>query len=160
MIRKPEQNAITSATKRSSGFDVESLLAPVTTSQSTTTSNSKLTAKVQPFEVRENDLMESNSPRPESVFPKGPRNPPLYPSLGYTPFSSPFPFANHYFYSLWSAQAQANAGLINWPLIHTNPAFQAQSSSGTQSESNSSENNIVNTSGNHTTSDKQQPTEG
>ena len=158
MIKNPEQNAITSVTKRASGFDVESLLAPVITSQTTTTSNSKLTAKVQPFEVRENDLMESNNPRPENVFPKGPHNPPFYPSLGYPPFSSPFSFANHYLYSLWSAQAQANAGLVNWPLIHTNSVFN-QSTSGTQSESNSSDNNASYASRNHT-NEKQQPTEG
>lgn len=156
MIKKPEQNAITSATKRTSRFDVESLLAPVTTSQTTTTSNSKLTAKVQPFEVRENDLMESNNPRPENVFPKGPRNPPFYPNLGYHPFSSPFSLANHYLYSLWSAQA--TAGLVNWPSIATTSVI-TQSSPGTQSESNSCENNSSYTSRNHT-SPKQQTTEG
>ncbi|CAB3997549.1 B-cell lymphoma 3 [Paramuricea clavata] len=140
MIRLPEHNDIRPTPNRFSAYDVESLLAPSNTSQTTTATSSKLTAKVQPFEVRENDLMESSNPRPENVFPKGPRNPPFYPSLGYSPFASPLSLANLQLqYSLWSAQA--HAGLINWPLFHhANPVF-AQSASGTQSESNSSDSN-------------------
>jgi hypothetical protein len=140
MIRLPEHNDIRPTPNRFSAYDVESLLASSSTSQTTTATSSKLTAKVQPFEVRENDLMESSNPRPENVFPKGPRNPPFYPSLGYPPFASPLSLASLQFqYSLW--QAQAHAGLINWPLFHhANPVF-AQSASGTQSESNSSDSN-------------------
>ena len=146
MIRLPEHNDITGRTNRSSGYDVESLLAPASTSQTTATSSSKLTAKVQPFEVRENDHMESSNPRPENVFPKGLQNPPFYPSLGYPSFGSSLSFANHYLYSLWQAQAQA--GLANWPLFHhVNPVF-TQSTSRTQVESNSSDSNPTFTSRN------------
>ena len=146
MIRLPEQNSKTPRTNRFSAYDIESLLAPANTSQTTATTNSsKLTAKVQPFEVRDNDLMESSNPRSENVFPKGPRNPAFYPGLGYPPFGSPLSLANLHLYQLWSAQAGLN-GFVNWPLFHhANPVF-AQSTSRTQGESNSSDSNATSTS--------------
>ena len=145
MIRLPEQNSKKSRTNRPSAYDVESLLAPTSTSQTTTATNSsKLTAKVQPFEVRENDLMESSNSRPENVFPKGPRNPAFYPGVGYPPFGSPLSLANLHLYQLWSAQAGFPG--LNWPLFHhANPVI-TQSTSRTQTESNLSDSNSTYTS--------------
>lgn len=145
MIRLPKHDDITSRNSKSSGFDVESLLGyPSLLTTSQTTTGSKLTAKVQPFEVKENDLMEPSNPRPENVFPKGHQNPPFYPSLGYPSFGSPLALANLHLYSLW--QAQAHAGLVNWPLIHhANPVF-TQATPRTQIQSNSSDSNLNHTS--------------
>ncbi|XP_028404349.1 NF-kappa-B inhibitor epsilon-like isoform X2 [Dendronephthya gigantea] len=147
MIRLPKHDEITSRKSKSSGYDVESLLGyPSLPTTSQTTTASKLTAKVQPFEVKENDLMESSNPRPENAFPKGHQNPPFHPSLGYPSFGSPLALANLHLYSLWQAQAQAHAGLVNWPLIHhANPVF-TQALPRPQNQSNSSDSNLNNTS--------------
>ena len=146
MIKSSERNGTTTRSNKSYGYDVESLLAPASTSETTTITNSKLTAKVPPFEARDNDLMEPSNPGPENVFPKGPRNQQFYPSLAYPPFGSPLALANHYLtYSLWS-QAQAGLNTLNWPLIRpANPLF-GQNTSWTQSESKSSDSNHNNTS--------------
>lgn len=155
MIRLSEHEGIISRNSRSSGYDVESLLAPDTTSISQTTltaSSSKLTAKVQPFEVaRENDLMESSNPRLENVFPKGLPNPPLFPSLGYPPYPSPFALANLHWYSLLS---HAQAGLVNWPLL-PNPIF-AQSATTSKVQSSSSDSSLTNGTSRTPTNVKQQ----
>lgn len=109
MNRSLKTEDIGKRTNRSSGFDVESLLVP---NISTTTNTSpKLTAKVQPFEIKENDAMEWTIPRQDNSFQKAPSNQPLLPNVGFA-VPPPLALANLQLYSLWS-----QAGMVNWPFI-------------------------------------------
>ena len=74
--------------------------------------------------------MESSSSRSDKTTTKAPQNQvPIYPPHRLTYPSIPHGYGQHialtnlHLYSLWSAQAQqAQAGLLNWPVLHhSNP---------------------------------------
>lgn len=136
MIRLPEHNDKVQKSNLASGDIEESLsTAGNITSHTREVASSKLTAKVYPFEVKKNDLMESSTPPPENQ--KVSRNPPFFPGVGYPPFGSPL--ANFHLYNpLWSAQA----GLVNpltWPFIFHQTASPVFAPSSLRTQVGSSE---------------------
>lgn len=131
MPKPTEDNTPIRGTKNPSRFDIQSLLIQSNPSLTTTSKhNSESTPKSSPFELRENDPMESSPSRSDKTTTKAPQNQvPLYPPHRLTYPSIPHGYGQHialtnlHLYSLWSAQAQqAQAGLLNWPVLHhSNP---------------------------------------